>query len=233
MLVIAHRTLPLDAPENSLAGIRAAAEHGADVVEVDVRRTIDGVPVLLHDPLLRRTARLAWPVRRAPWRIVRRLRLQGTAERLPSLAAALSALPDGLSMALDLKDRGAAPAAVDVVRRMGREDRVLLWSQHEEAVRWCARHAPEMECSLLRDAMDDAAEARFLRDAEEFGARGVSAHWDRVTPAFVERAHAAGTRVYTWCQWRDRHAEKRGLAIDGVVTDWPREARAVLASGRR
>jgi glycerophosphoryl diester phosphodiesterase len=231
VLVIAHRTLPRDAPENSLAGIRLAAGAGADAVEVDVRRTADGVPVLLHDPLLRRTARMAWPVRRAPWRIVRRLRLQGTDERVPSLAAALAALPAGLSMAIDIKDRAAAPATVDVVRRTANDGRVLLWSQHEEAVRWCARNAPEMECSLLRDAMDDAAEERFLRDAVDFGAKGISAHWDRVTPDFAERAASAGLRVYTWCQEEDRHAEKRGIPLAGVVTDWPRAARAALLPG--
>lgn len=48
-LVIAHRTCPRDAPENSLEGIARATELGADVVEVDVRRTADGVPVLVHD----------------------------------------------------------------------------------------------------------------------------------------------------------------------------------------
>jgi glycerophosphoryl diester phosphodiesterase len=189
VLVVAHRTLPQDAPENSLAGIRLAGSSGADAVEVDVRRTSDGVPVLLHDPLLRRMTGVGWPVRWSPWRIVRRLRLAGTDERVPSRAAALEALPPGLSMALDLKDPGCAPVAVDVVRRLAREDRVLLWSQHEQAVRWCARHAPEMECSLLRDAMTDAAEARFLRDAVAFGAKGISVHWDRATPDLVRTAH--------------------------------------------
>ncbi|MDH3707216.1 MAG: glycerophosphodiester phosphodiesterase, partial [Acidimicrobiia bacterium] len=43
--VIAHRTCPLDGPENSLAGIATARELGADLVEIDVRRTADGVPV--------------------------------------------------------------------------------------------------------------------------------------------------------------------------------------------
>lgn len=231
MLVVAHRTLPPDAPENSIAGIRAAAAAGADAVEVDVRRTSDGVPVLMHDPFLRRTTGVAWPVRWTPWRVVRRLRLLGTEERVPSLAAALDALPDGLSVALDLKDRGSAPAAVDVVRRLAKEDRVLLWSQHEEAVRWCARHAPDMECSLLRDAMTDRAEARFLRDATAFGARGISVHWDRATPGLVATAHDAGLRVYSWCQERERHVERRGVGLDGVVTDWPADARAILASG--
>lgn len=231
MLVVAHRTLPRDAPENSLAGIRAAAEAGADAVEVDVRRTSDGIPVLLHDPYLRRTTGVAWPVRLAPWRVVRRLHLGDTGERVPSLAAALDALPPGLRIALDMKDPGCAPAAVDVVRRLAEEHRTLLWSQHEEAVRWCARHAPDMECSLLRDAMTDKAEARFLRDAVAFGAGGISVHWDRATPTLVAKAHDAGLRVYSWCQERHRHVERKGVGLDGVVTDWPADARAVLDAG--
>ena len=54
-VIIAHRTSPLDAPENSLEGIRRSAELGADYVEIDVRLTRDGVPVMLHDGLLLRT----------------------------------------------------------------------------------------------------------------------------------------------------------------------------------
>ena len=51
-LVVAHRTCPRDARENSLDGIAVAGRSGADVVEVDARRSRDGTAVLLHDPLL-------------------------------------------------------------------------------------------------------------------------------------------------------------------------------------
>ena len=67
--IIAHRACLLHAPENSLAGIRKAAELGADGVEIDLRRTLDGVPVLMHDRSPWRTARLpgpAFPLRRRP-----------------------------------------------------------------------------------------------------------------------------------------------------------------------
>src|SRR3970282_827181 len=46
-----HRTCPLDAPENSLAGLRKAAELGADGVEIGVRRTLERLPGRPHDPL--------------------------------------------------------------------------------------------------------------------------------------------------------------------------------------
>ncbi|MFE7401645.1 glycerophosphodiester phosphodiesterase [Streptomyces sp. NPDC057557] len=51
---VAHRGDPYRVRENTLPSIRSALERGADAVEVDVRVTRDGVPVLLHDSTLQR-----------------------------------------------------------------------------------------------------------------------------------------------------------------------------------
>ncbi|MGU9950995.1 MAG: glycerophosphodiester phosphodiesterase family protein [Gammaproteobacteria bacterium WSBS_2016_MAG_OTU1] len=51
---IGHRGLAAHAPENTLAGIRRAAESGLRWVEIDVRLAADGVAVLSHDDSLRR-----------------------------------------------------------------------------------------------------------------------------------------------------------------------------------
>jgi len=53
--VIGHRGAVGHAPENTLAGIRKAAELGATWVEFDVALTKDDVPVLMHDPTMDRT----------------------------------------------------------------------------------------------------------------------------------------------------------------------------------
>lgn len=53
-LVIVHRGATAFAPENSLEAYAAAMDYGADGVEVDVRRTRDGVLVLFHDDMLDR-----------------------------------------------------------------------------------------------------------------------------------------------------------------------------------
>ncbi|MFI9113091.1 glycerophosphodiester phosphodiesterase [Streptomyces venezuelae] len=52
--VVAHRGDPYRVRENTLRSIASAVERGADAVEVDVRLTKDGVPVLLHDDTLKR-----------------------------------------------------------------------------------------------------------------------------------------------------------------------------------
>jgi len=54
-LVIGHRAAAARAPENTLAGIRAAALCKADYVELDVRLSRDGEPVLMHDERVDRT----------------------------------------------------------------------------------------------------------------------------------------------------------------------------------
>ncbi len=55
-LIFAHRGASADAPENTLAAFSLAAEAGADGVEFDVRIASDGVPVVFHDPDLKRIA---------------------------------------------------------------------------------------------------------------------------------------------------------------------------------
>jgi len=53
--IIGHRGAALVAPENTLAGLRAAAAAGARWVEVDAKLSADGVVVLMHDDTLDRT----------------------------------------------------------------------------------------------------------------------------------------------------------------------------------
>ena len=50
MILIAHRSGPGVYPEQSVASARNALKDGADMVEMDVRQTKDGAPVICHDP---------------------------------------------------------------------------------------------------------------------------------------------------------------------------------------
>lgn len=228
-LVIAHRTCPRHAPENSLEGVRRAAELGADLVEVDVRRTRDGIPVLCHDPLLWRTARRPWPVWAVASPRLRSVRLRHGGERVPFLADLLRDLPPDLGVAIDIKHASAAAATLAEVHRHGVADRVLLWSQKSRAVRYLARSAPGTEVALLRDTRDDRTDRRMLDDAERWGATAVSVHQSRVTQELVDEAHRRGLRVHAWFQ--DPDTQRRLLPfVDGVVTDWVEDA--VLAARR-
>jgi glycerophosphoryl diester phosphodiesterase len=49
-VLIGHRGEPVNWPENSLPGFRAALQAGACLLETDVQITADGIAVLSHDP---------------------------------------------------------------------------------------------------------------------------------------------------------------------------------------
>ena len=225
-LVIAHRTAPRDARENSLEGIAVAGKLGADVVEVDARRSRDGTAVLLHDPLLLRVQHIPLALR---W--VRDARLARLG--VPTLADALDVAGElGVQLAIDTKDAGAADAVLTAVRAAGATERVLLWSQHMPAVRTYVRALPEAQVALLRDTFDPEGHDRLLADAAAIGARAVSAHEDAVTPAFIAGAAERGLAVYCWYQRLEvqqaRLAQVAAAGLAGVVSDWPADARKPL-----
>jgi len=92
--LLAHRGGGSLAPENTLAGLRAAVAHGFRAVEFDAKLTRDGVAILMHDDTLDRTTNGHGPIARADWRTVKRLDAGGrltrfAGEPIPTLAAAL------------------------------------------------------------------------------------------------------------------------------------------------
>lgn len=76
VMVVAHRgAWGPSIPENSILGIQRAIEMGADMVEVDVQRTKDGVLVNLHDESLDRTTTGTGKIGDYTWDEVSTLRL--------------------------------------------------------------------------------------------------------------------------------------------------------------
>jgi glycerophosphoryl diester phosphodiesterase len=93
--VIGHRGAAARAPENTLSGLRRARALGCEWVEFDARLTLDGVPVLCHDPRLERTTDGFGPISSLRFDAVReadagvRFDSSFAGERVPTLEEAL------------------------------------------------------------------------------------------------------------------------------------------------
>lgn len=101
VLTAAHRGQWRDAPENSIPAIDAAFDDGAEIVEIDVQLTSDGVPVLMHDTTVDRTTNGTGAVADLTLAQIRDLRLKEglggaqaalTDERVPTLEEAMKAI---------------------------------------------------------------------------------------------------------------------------------------------
>ncbi|MER5374509.1 glycerophosphodiester phosphodiesterase [Streptomyces sp. NPDC002553] len=144
---VAHRGDPYRFRENTLDSLRSALDLGADAVEIDVRLTRDGVPVLLHDETLKRLWGHERPLRSLSAAEVRGL----TAGGVPTLTEALAAT-EGARVMLDLpgtRDTRAARRIVDAVREAGAADRVYYCA--DAAAMLAVRAAdPSAEIALTR-----------------------------------------------------------------------------------
>lgn len=119
---VGHRGDPYRVRENTIDSLRSAFQLGADAVEIDVRLTRDGVPVLLHDETLKRLWEQDRPLGSLSLDEVCGL----TGGGVPTLADALAATGDGRFM-VDLPgapDAGAVRRIVGVIRDCGAEERV-------------------------------------------------------------------------------------------------------------
>jgi glycerophosphoryl diester phosphodiesterase len=226
-LVIAHRGRPLGLPENSLAGVRAAFAQGADAVEVDVRRALDGKAVLMHDWHLWRAARLPLPVSIVPSGLRQVFRLRGGG-RMPLLSEALQGIPKDRIAVLDIKEAGAVSPALAAVRQSGHPFEV--WSGRRAVLDRTAALAPECPRAIYRWSGSADVARSFIREAAESGCRGICLTWEVVDGDLVAEASARGLRAYSEETDLARLTDALAAGLDGIVTDRPAEVRAKLAA---
>ncbi len=239
-LVVAHRGGCGLAPENTLAACGRAIALGADAVEIDVRLTADGQPVLLHDATVDRTTNGHGPLAALDAAAVRALdataRWHGPRQppEPPPLLADVVALAAGrVALHVELKGDPAVPALLvnRVVERMRAVDPPpLLLSFDWEALALARRLAPALPAEPLLATWPPAAPS--VRAA----LAGTNAAWLGLRYALLTPARAAairrlGLRLNVWTVNRTP-ALARALrhGVDAVTTDRPDRLLRLLAS---
>jgi glycerophosphoryl diester phosphodiesterase len=111
-VVIVHRGAWAVAPENTLEAYAAAMDYGADGCEFDIRRTADGVLVMLHDDGLDRMTDALGPINQYTYAELLRIKFRAGCRakadtRIPTLAALLQlARQRAMLLHIDVKEPG-------------------------------------------------------------------------------------------------------------------------------
>ncbi|MDX1443245.1 MAG: glycerophosphodiester phosphodiesterase family protein [Gammaproteobacteria bacterium] len=245
-LVIAHRGAPTLAPENTLAAIRAALDINSPAIEIDIRRSADGVPVLIHDEDLERTTNGEGEVSDFTWEQLRALdagnwfdeRFAG--EPIPRLSEALALVaqhPGDSILIVELKDGGDGfeQAVVEAVRASGLPvEKVILKAFERDILVELEKLAPEYpklyvfvtEIGWMNLVIDE--QPRFV-DVLEVPEEWLQVHSTFLDRDFVIEAQAAGYKVIAWnVHERELMQEMIDWGVDGIETDYPGELMELL-----
>ena len=220
---VAHRGDPYRVRENTLLSVRSALDHGADAVEIDVRVTRDGVPVLLHDSTLERL----WGHDLRLDRIRHEELTELTSGGVPTLSEALL---DGGDHRLMIDLPGSTDASVrkivGVVRECGAADRVYYCAGGEAMLRVRAAD-PSAEIALTWTSLAPARAA--LLDAVK--PRWMNYRFGLVSRELTDRVHRDGMLVSVWTADTKRTMRRlveRG--VDSITTNRIDALRALLAN---
>lgn len=113
-MVAAQRAAHKNHPENSISAIKYAIELGVDIVELDVKTTRDGIPVIMHDGTVDRTTNGSGKPEDFTLAELKELRLKmpdGTisSETIPKFEEALKVIHENIMLDIDLKTNDVRP----------------------------------------------------------------------------------------------------------------------------
>jgi len=245
-LIIAHRGASAHAPENTLPAFQMAIDVGADGVELDVRLSKDGIPVVVHDRNLKRLAgRLETVSNMTAEDLARidigshfnathpkRARAEFVGVRIPTLSSVLDLFAGSTGLVhveLKIDKKRELMALVNAVCRVIHASpalsRIVLSSFRLTAL----AEAKHLLPSVRTSALFSPSIMRFIKRrrhiialARAFGANEVSPNHALVTPKFTRLARDIGMPVNIWTcdnvKWVER---ARKLGINAVMTNDP------------
>lgn len=222
-LIVAHRggTYPQIAGEQTPQHFEQAIHIGADLIEVDLRETADGVILCVHDPEY-----AGIPVAERTYSELK-LACSKQALRVPSSLEELLEIAHGKTkLDLEIKRAGFENRVLKSIKSRFSPDQVILKSFEDNVVKTLKTLAPHYTAGLLLgvDKPPYGPAYRLVelfpeRRLEKCSADFVSPHWQLVRFGFIRRMRRLGYPVLVWTL-NDAPLIARFLKeADGVITD--------------
>jgi glycerophosphoryl diester phosphodiesterase len=223
--IIGHRGAPAAYRENTLEAFLEAVRLGADGVELDIRRAVDGALAVHHDAVLPSGA------------VLRNIAGTELPTWVPTLPDVFDALDDSVVVDVEIKNmpneadwdpaESIAAAAARLIAERGRQDTTLVTSFNLNAVDVARSVAPSVRTGWLTLTGYDQRAA--LETVIERGHQTLLPGHEAVTGDLVDAAHGAGVEVVAWTvDEPERMQELADMGVDAVITNVPDVAVAAL-----
>jgi glycerophosphoryl diester phosphodiesterase len=238
-MLIAHRGFSGRYPENTLWAFREAMKLPVDGIELDIRRTRDGVLVVIHDETVDRTTFGSGRVSELTWDELRQLDAgawkgeEFAGERIPRLDEVLELVNGQTVLHLEIKEPGTEKQIAETLRRYDAIGWVKLASFHPVALKATRQVAPDASLVLIggpRIGADDDTFRQFVRDALSNGANALSVHHSVITKERVRYCHQRYLFIGAWTV-NDAELARQlvAMGVDAIASDFPDLVASVLS----
>lgn len=220
MFIVGHRGARAAAPENTLNAIRTGMAC-AGFIEVDVRLSLDRVPVLMHDPEVDRTTDGRGRVRDMTSGELAHLDA-GHGEHVPTLTDVCSLVRGTCGLFIEVKEPGTE---MEICAVLDREQVSPLWvvSYHSSVLETVTEILPGTTTGLIFSRQIPGA----VDNAVKKNIHALLPRFDVADQDLVTAAHSKGILVVPWTLNRAGDwARAADMGVDGFTTDDPCAAKA-------
>jgi glycerophosphoryl diester phosphodiesterase len=236
-IVIAHRGNSGPAPACTMSAIRQAVDLGADMIELDVRISGDGVPVIIHNSTVDETTDGEGEVSFMSLAQLKELdagswkHKRYAGERIPTLTEVLEFCNGKVNLSLDLKDEAVIAAMIEAIQKADMLDNVVICGCCEPQARKIWEIEENLTVMLNTDSQLDELAKRedksdfirvFIQRACKARLAALNVNFRYVTHELIRRAHLRALPVWTWTV--DDKADMERLirmGVDAIYTNWP------------
>ncbi|HHL52343.1 MAG TPA: glycerophosphodiester phosphodiesterase [Flammeovirgaceae bacterium] len=241
-LMIAHRGASGVAPENTLASFAKALDQGADMLELDIHLSRDGIPVVIHDATLERTTNGHGRVVEYDLAALKQLDAgswfasEYAGEHIPTLDEVLTLVNGRAPVIIEFKwdkEEGYYPQMAAKVAAIIRAHQASGWcwvqSYEQRYLDEMYRLLPEVplvKCFIgvwsgpLGFYYDTGFHWGNYRPANYL--KGLNLYYRTLTRSQVARLHQAGLQVWSYTVNDPKNMNRQvNLGVDGIITNYP------------
>ena len=203
-MIIAHRGISFDLPENSLSAFNASWAVGVDGIEGDFHLTRDGSIVCIHDDNTSRVCNKNLVICNSTLQELKELNLQCESKdhlniKIPTLTEVLKIVPSGKKIFIEIKCgvEILSPLIKELSRSKINSTQVVIISFDRQVVKELKEMAPEYKALLLYSYEEGREVSSLINEMFDIKADGIGTD-NELSKEFVEKVIISGLEYHSW-----------------------------------
>ncbi len=203
-MIIAHRGVSFNFPENSLPAFEASWRLGVDGIEGDYHLTQDGEIVCIHDDDTERVCKTSTIIQNSTLQDLKQLQLSHSGNHklnltIPTLSEVIQTTPRGKKIFIEIKcgTEIVSPLLNQLLKFDMNSDEIVIISFHSEVIEKLKALNPKYKALLLYSCEEDRDIDGLIDEALKIKANGISTD-NESSKSFLDKVIASGIEYHSW-----------------------------------